>query len=53
MLNTWKYGLILIVDFSSISDFDVWLGDDCLGEWSYFYRPTHWGDVVAVHNWED
>lgn len=51
-LETWKYGCIQIVDASAITEFDTFLGEDVLGEWEYYYRPTHWGDIVAVHIWD-
>lgn len=54
MLKTWEFGWIKIVGREEIDEkFDNYIRDDILGEWSYYYRPTCNGDIVAVHNWED
>ena len=50
-LNTWEFGRIRIVEDKDITEVDIYLRDDDLGEWSYYRLP--YGEVVAVHNWEE
>ena len=52
-LNTWEFGNIRIVDFKEITIFDKYIRDDVLGEWSYYQLADNYGEIVAVHNWED
>lgn len=52
-LNTWEFGSIRIVDFKEITIFDRYIRDDVLREWSYYQLADNYGEIVAVHNWED
>lgn len=52
-LNTWEFGNIRIVNYWEITIFDRWIRDDILGEWSYYQLARNYGEIVAVHNWED
>lgn len=52
-LNTWEFGNIRIVDAKEITIFDRYIRDDVLGEWSYYQLADNYGEIVAVHNWED
>lgn len=52
MLKTWEYGWVKIMKNGNLSIFDAWLGEDELGRWEYYYRPSY-GDIVAVNIWED
>lgn len=53
MLKTWEFGYVRIVDAETISPLDVYIRDDILGEWSYYQLVDKYGEIVAVHNWED
>jgi hypothetical protein len=54
MLKTWEFGWIRIVDAKTITIFDSYIRDDVLGEWSYYaLTGDKYGEIVAVHNWED
>jgi len=50
MLKTWEFGTIKIVSEKSITEFDTYIRDDVLGEYSYYYLAE--GHVVAVYNGE-
>lgn len=52
-VNTWEFGNIRIVNYWEITIFDRWIRDDILGEWSYYQLARNYGEIVAVHNWED
>ena len=52
-LNTWEFGNIRIVDAKEITIFDRYIRDDVLSEWSYYQLADNYGEIVAVHNWED
>jgi len=53
MLKTWEFGEIRIVKEKDITRFDTYIRDDVLGEWSYYQLADNYGEIVAVHNWED
>ena len=53
MLKTWEFGWIRIVGEKTITIFDSYIRDDVLGEWSYYALADKYGEIVAVHNWED
>jgi len=52
-LNTWEFGNIRVVGFKEITILDRYIRDDILGKWSFYQLADNYGEIVAVHNWED